>query len=56
MSPNRDISSGVNDQVERLISRHLDGEITPAQQAELDRILTDDPAARAMLGVVADDR
>lgn len=49
MSTDRDISSGVHDHVERLISRHLDGEITPAQQAELDRILADDPAARAML-------
>lgn len=49
MSPERDISFGVNDHVERLISRHLDGEITPSRQAELDRILADDPAARAML-------
>lgn len=49
MSTDRDISLGVNDHVERLISRHLDGEITSAQQAELDRILADDPAARAML-------
>ncbi len=49
MSPERDISIGVNDHVEGLISRHLDGEITPGQQAELDRILAGDPAARAML-------
>lgn len=49
MSPDRDISLGVHDPIERLISRHLDGEITAAQQAELDRVLADDPAARAML-------
>jgi hypothetical protein len=49
MSLNQDISFGVNDHVERLISRHLDGEITPGQQAELDRILAGEPAAQAML-------
>jgi hypothetical protein len=49
MNPNRDISFGADDHVERLIARHLDGEITPGQQAELDQILAGDPDARAML-------
>lgn len=49
MSLDRDISYGVDEHVERLISRHLDGEITPTEQAELDRILVKEPAARVML-------
>lgn len=44
-----DIPHGVLAHEERLICRYLDGEIRPDEQAELDRILTRKPAARALL-------
>ncbi|MCB9850552.1 MAG: hypothetical protein H6817_07590 [Phycisphaerales bacterium] len=39
----------VNEQLERLISRRLDGELTADEQLELDRELLRNPAARQML-------
>ncbi len=41
---------GVSEETERLIVRHLDGEITVAQQAQLDQILAASEEARALLG------
>ncbi|MFQ5411521.1 MAG: zf-HC2 domain-containing protein, partial [Phycisphaerae bacterium] len=48
MTFEQDIPDGVDERVERLISRWLDGEISPAESAELDRALAADPAARAL--------
>jgi len=44
-----DIPMGVSDEAERLICRHLDGEISMAGQARLDQILAGSAAARALL-------
>ena len=46
MTPARDNSRDVEERIERLICRRLDGEIDAVEQAELDRILANDPAAR----------
>jgi anti-sigma factor RsiW len=63
--------SNVDPNIERLIVRRLDGELTPDEQLELDRVLLKCPEARALLeeyeridglasaavaSVVADDR
>ncbi len=42
------IAPCVDEQAERLICRSLDGEATPAEEAELQGILSRDPAARAL--------
>jgi len=44
-----DTPYGVDESIERLICRRLDGEISPAQEAELERALAADSAARALL-------
>lgn len=49
MNDMHDIYSGVNDRVERLINRRLDGEISAADNAELNEALDSSPAARRML-------
>lgn len=43
------IGLAVDARVERLIVRHLDGEISPAEQRELDAVLQSDAAARELL-------
>lgn len=43
-----DATTNNQERIERLICRRLDGEITPAEKAELDQILTNDPAAREL--------
>ncbi len=48
MDTEQDIFECVDERVERLISRRLDGEISSAESAELDRALAADPAARAL--------
>jgi anti-sigma factor RsiW len=40
----------MDERLERLINRRLDGELTDAEQVELDRWLLRDPAARQCLG------
>lgn len=49
MNEQHDNLNDVTERVERLISRRLDGEISPADDAELNNILAVDPAARRML-------
>lgn len=44
-----DNPDSVNDRLERLISRKLDGELTVEQSRELDGILARDPSARRLL-------
>lgn len=43
------MSPQIDPQIERLIVRRLDGELTPDEQLELDRVLLKDPAARDLL-------
>ena len=43
------MSQRIDPQIERLIVRRLDGELTPDEQLELDRVLLKDPAARDLL-------
>jgi len=40
---------GIEPRTQRLISRHLDGELSDLEAAELDSILSSDPAARSLL-------
>lgn len=49
MNPKQDKMDPAGERLERLISRRLDGEITSVEASELDRILSADPAARALL-------
>ena len=44
-----DMGPMVNERIERLICRRLDGELTREERLELDRALARDPAARALL-------
>ncbi|MEE8170504.1 MAG: hypothetical protein V3T70_08150 [Phycisphaerae bacterium] len=48
------MSNVVDEHIERLITRHLDGELTPAETEEFNAIMMKEPAARALLHEYAD--
>lgn len=49
MNQRNDNSASIDERAELLINRYLDGEISPEDRAELERILADNPAARDLL-------